>query len=273
MRVVWKLVAVGIVVVLAGCASQESVDTESPEPIAEDRAAVADGPAVDGPAVDTPAEDTALEATLLDAEGIAVFETGDGTLVMDSSSVPLTTGGANSGRLVPASSDSSVTLYMTRDGSRPSATNNWGGPMDPASPPLVTRQLEGSGVYKIVAEQDGVYSDVFTVYVTWQHEESPALDAPAFEVAGQPVRGSVELAISDGSDESLRLYIVSNYVAATLYISRDGTDPSPESFWKTQVADGTYLFSPEPTAAAYRVIAVWQDGVSPVASLDVTWTE
>jgi hypothetical protein len=269
MRVLLKLVAVGIVVVLAGCASQESVDTESPEPIAAD---TVEEQAVDDSAEGTPVEQPAMEMTLLDAEGIAGFETGDGATATDASSITLSTGGSASGRLIPTSSDSSVTLYMTRDGSSPSATNNWGGPIDPVSPPLVTRQLEGSGVYKIVAEQDGQYSDVFTVYAVWQHEESPALSAPTFEVGGRSISGSVELSVSDGSDETLRLYIVCDYVAATLYISRDGTDPTPETFWKSQVADGTYLFSPEPTAAAYRVIAVWQDGVSPVASLDVAWT-
>ena len=271
MKVVWKLIMAGAVFVLAGCASQETMDAESGEPaIAEDT--VAEEIAAAEPAVET-VEVIVAEATPLDAEGIAVFRTGDGAAVAASGSITLATGGAESGRLIPASSDSSVTLYVTRDGSVPSAANNWGGAMDAADPSLITRQLEGTGIYKLVAELDGSYSEVFTVHVTWQHEENPVLEAPGFEVAGRPVNGSVELSVSDGSDKDLRLYIVSDYGAATLYISRDGTEPGPETFWRSQVADGTYLFSPEPTAAAYRVVAIWQDAVSPVASLDVVWVE
>ena len=213
------------------------------------------------------------EPSPLEAEGIAGFVTGDGASVGLSDSITLSTGGAASGQLSPASSDPQVTLYMTRDGSVPSADNNWGGPVAPGNPPMITRQQEGSGVYKVVAELDDAYSEVFTVFVTWTHEASLEVAAPVFEFAGRQITGSVEIPISDGTDEDLRLYISNEYTAAMLYITRDGSDPTPETFWKSQVADGTYLFSPEPTAAAYRVIAVWQDSVSPVASLDVSWVE
>ncbi|MCK4515309.1 MAG: hypothetical protein KAU31_08630, partial [Spirochaetaceae bacterium] len=266
MKVLWKLCAACVVFALAGCASQEAVDSESGE------LAVAEETRAEEPVVES-VEVAAAEETLLDAEGIAVFETGDGAVVAASGSVTLATGGAETGWLIPASSDSSVTLYVTRDGSIPSAANNWGGPVDPADPLMITRLLEGTGTYRIVAELDGSYSEVLTIYVTWQHEESPVLEAPTFEVAGRRVSGSVEIPVSDGSDEDLRLYVGSNYVAATLYISRDGTDPTPENFWKSQMADGTYVFSSEPTMAAYRIVAVWQDVVSPVASLDVAWVE
>jgi len=278
MRFLWKMVVVSIVVVLAGCASQDSVDTEPGDAMAEESAApsepteTAEETTPQAPVAEESAE-IEVTSTLLASAGIAGFTTGDGTAVAPTSSVTLTTGGAASGRLVPSSSSEEVSLYMTRDGSVPSATNNWGGAIDPASPPLVTRKLEGSGVYKIVAEKDGEYSETTTVYVSWQHEESPALDAPTFEVAGRQVRGSVELPVSDGTNKSARLYIASEYVEAVLYISRDGSDPNQETFWKSQTADGTYLFSPDPTAAAYRVIAVWQESVSPVASLNVTWVE
>jgi hypothetical protein len=293
MKVLWKLAAAGAVFALAGCASQETVDSESGEPavVVEDttleESAVEETPVAEpvaepteesveepvaGPTAES-AEIVEVEPALLEAEGIAVFEIGSGATVAASESITLATGGAEAGRLIPTSSNSSVTLYLTRDGSIPSAANNWGGPLDPDEPPLITRQLEGTGTYKLVAELDGSYSEVATVYVTWQHEESPALAAPTFVVAGSPMNGSVELSVSDGSHEDLRLYIVSDYGAATLYISRDGTDPTLEIFWKSQLADGTYLFSSEPTAAAYRVIAVWRDAVSPVASLDVVWVE
>jgi len=249
MKLVLKLVAAGVVFVLAGCAGQDVVDSDSPQPEAA--------------AEDTSIEDNQTEDSRAEAE----------VIVLDSGSISLATGGADTGRLIPASSDPSVTLYLTRDGSVPSVANNWGGPVDPANPPLITRQLQGTGTYRVVAEKDGIYSEVVMVFVTWQHEESPAVVLPTFEVAGRSVSGSLELGVSDGSDEDLRLYIGSNYVAATLYISRDGSDPTPEKYWQSQIADGTYLFSAEPTAASYRVIAVWQSVVSPVAALDVAWVE
>ena len=115
MKAVWKLLAAGIVFALAGCASQEAVDSESGEP------AIAEDTAVEEIAVAEPSAETVeTAAPLLDAEGVAVFETGDGAPVAASGSITLATGGAESGRLIPASSDSSVTLYVTRDGSVPS---------------------------------------------------------------------------------------------------------------------------------------------------------
>jgi len=296
MKLVLKLVAAAVVFVLAGCAGQDVVDSDSPQPETVTDTMIEDNQTEDSRAEDTAAEDTAAEDTaaedtaadaeviVLDAEGIAGFETGAGAPVAASGSISLATGGADTGRLIPASSDPSVTLYLTRDGSVPSVyltrdgsvpsvANNWGGPVNPANPPLITRQLEGTGTYRVVAEREGIYSEVVMVFVTWQHEESPSVVLPTFEVAGRSVSGSVELGVSDGSDEDLRLYIGSNYVAATLYISRDGSDPTPENYWQSQIADGTYLFSAEPTAASYRVIAVWQSVVSPVAALDVAWVE
>lgn len=262
MKSVGKVLVFAILVVLAGCASQDTVEEEVEEPVVQE-----------AQAEEAPAEEVEPEPGPLEQPGVVGFQTGSGALIEPDSTITLFTGGAESGRLVPTASDPSFTIYMTRDGSVPSAENNWGGAIDPEAPPLVTRALEGIAKYKVVAELDGEYSDVVTINVDWQHEESPSLDAPSFELDGRDVSGSVEIPVSDGTSEEGRLYIRSNYIAATLYISRDGSEPTPESFWKSQRADGTYLFSPQPTAAAYRVIAVWQDAVSPVASLDVTWVE
>lgn len=251
-----------LILIFAGCASQEPVETEMEESApAETEAEVVETPVV------------VEEPSVLDEAGIAGFELFDGSTVADMATISLATGGGSAGRLIPVSTDDSVTLYVTRDGSVPTSSNNWGGPVDPANPPVISRQLEGSGVYKVVAELDGDYSHVFTIYVSWSHEESPSLGAPIFMVDGREVSGSVEIPVSDGSDAQRRLYISSNYTAATLFITRDGTDPTPGSFWKSQIADGTYVFSPEPTAAAYRAIAVWQGVQSDVAALDVTWIE
>ena len=85
--------------------------------------------------------------------------------------------------------------------------------------------------------------------------------------------GSVTIPTSNGGDPAGRLQVACDYTAATLYISRDGSEPTPDSFWKSQVSDGTYIYSPEETTAEYRVIAVWQGTSSPVASLSVEWRQ
>ena len=237
---------------IIGCASQEPAPEESEESVE----------------VEAVAETTTGP---LEANGIAGFVTADGSTYSNGDLVTLTTGGSESGRLMPTSSNDDVVLYITRDGSIPSANNNWGGAIDPESPPEITRALEGTAVYRVVAGLAGDYSEPFTLNVVWRHEESPAVAAPRFLVDGSVVRGSAEIPVSDGTASTGRLEITCDYLAATLYITRDGTDPSPDNYWKTQLCDGTYIYSPEETAAQYRVVAVWQGSQSTVASLDVTW--
>ena len=253
-----SLVRIGSVLLallwIIGCASQEPAPEEMEE-TAETETAVQVEPAP-GP---------------LDADGVAGFATADGSTFENGELVTLTTGGSDSGRLMPTSTNPDVVLYITRDGSVPSSQNNWGGPISPASPPEITRVLEGTAVYRVIAELDGEYSAPVTLNVVWRHEENPTVAAPRFAVDDRTVSGSVELPTSDGSTAEGRLEIQCDYLAATLYITRDGSAPSPDNFWKTQLCDGTYIYSPDPTAAEYRVVAVWQGVSSPVASLDVTW--
>ena len=78
---------------------------------------------------------------------------------------------------------------------------------------------------------------------------------------------------SDGNEPSARLEISCSYSAATVYITRDGSDPSVDNSWRSQLCGGTYIWSPGPTGAEYRVIAVWQGEQSPVASVTVEWVE
>lgn len=209
----------------------------------------------------------------LQGAGVATFVTRAGSSFSDGAVVELPTGGPPAGQLVPVSSRSDVTLYITRDGSVPSASNNWGGAIAPGRTFTISRPLEGTATYRVIGQLDGEYSDPFTVTVLWTHEESISLPAPVFRVNDSVVTGSVEISVSNDDDESARLQITSEYAAAMLYITRDGSDPSVDNFWASQRADGTYLYSPEPTSAEYRVIAIWQGNQSPVQSLSVDWVE
>mgnify|MGYP006294362315 FL=1 len=256
------IVGLSVIVWLAGCASQEEAPQEAPE-----EEAAAEQPAeTTEPAVDEPAPP-------LEAPDAAYFEAADGTTFASGETVTLPTGGPPAGRLLAMSANPDVTLYVTRDRSVPSADNNWGGPIDPESPRPITRLLEGVALYQVVAEMDGDYSDPFTLAVQWRHEDTPELAAPTFLVDGREVSGSVEIPVSDGDDPAARLEIACGYSAAMLYINRDGTEPTVDDTWESQRCEGTYLWSPEPTAAEYRVIAVWQGVESPVASLSVEWVE
>jgi hypothetical protein len=260
MKAVMRLFTGLVVLVwLVGCASQEEAPQDA-EPAEEETAEAAE-------------QTTGAQTTESADEGIAFFEAADGTRFETESIVTLPTGGPPSGRLLPSSSNPEVTLYVTRDGSVPSAENNWGGAIDPENPAPISRPLEGVASYRVVAELDGSYSEPFTLTVRWRHEESPDLARPVFRVDGREVSGSVTIPVSDGSDPASRLQIECRYDAATLYINRDGTDPTVDDAWESQLCDGTYLWAPEPTAAEYRVIAMWQGVASPVASLSVEWVE
>ncbi|MFP4113126.1 MAG: hypothetical protein ACOC2Y_04790 [Spirochaetota bacterium] len=244
-----------LIALVAGCATQE----DAPEATEAEETSEAQ------PAQEAPAE--------LAQPGIAEFVAADGTTFESETIVTLPTGGPPAGRLVPTSSRDDVTLYVTRDGSVPSADNNWEGPIDPADPPAISRPLEGVASYRVIAAQDDQYSDPFTLTVIWEHQEDPDLARPTFVVAGREVSGSVSIPVSNNDDPAAQLRISCDYAAADLYITRDGSEPSVDNYWKTQKCEGTYLWSPEPTTAEYRVVAVWQGVRSPVASLSVEWVE
>ncbi len=216
------------------------------------------------PAVEIVEEDDVLDVAIW-------FAAADGTRFESGTQVTLPTGGPASGRLVPKSADPDVTLFVTRDGSVPTPENNWGGPIDPRDPFVITRSLEGPATYRLVAVSDGVIGEPVQLAVNWRHEESPRLSTPAFTVGGRTVSGSIDIPVSDGSDVGTRLAISCDYSIATLYITRDGSAPSEQNYWRSQICDGTFIWSPEPTAAEYRVTAVWQGARSPVAALNVEW--
>ena len=257
-----------IVALFAACASDpETVDEES---TASAEASAAEQ-STDEAASATDSDDS--DAGPLAEDRIATFVTRTGGTFTNGQIVDLPTGGPAAGQLIPTSTRSDVTLYITRDGSVPSASNNWGGPIAAGETRVISRPLEGASTYRAIAELDGEYSDPFTLVVVWSHEEEIELAAPEFLVNGSAVSGSIRLQVSDGTDADNRLEIASEYGAATLYITRDGTEPSVDNFWQSQLADGTYIFSPGATLAEYRVTAIWQGNQSPVQSLTVEWVE
>ena len=259
MKAVFRVSAALILVLwIAGCASQE----EAP---------VAETPEETPPAAT--ARPAPVETDVLAAAEIAAFRAADGTIFAGDTIVELPTGGPPAGRLIPTSARNDVTLYVTRDGSVPAPTNNWGGAIDPADPPVISRPLEGVASYRVVAGLDGRFSEPFTLTVIWKHEESPDLRAPVFLADGRAVSGSVSIPVSDGTDPSARLQITCGYSSAMLYVTRDGSEPSVDNNWQSQRCEGTYIWSPEPTFADYRVIAIWRGVQSPVAALSVEWID
>ncbi len=255
MRTMSRVVVGALVVwLIAGCATQE----EAPPQI---------DPADPVAPVVVPRE------PVLSEPGVASFRTADGTGFRTETIVTLPTGGPPAGRLVPTSSRDDVTLYVTRDGSVPSAANNWDGPIDPRAPRPISRPLEGVASYRIVAALDGGYSEPFTLTVIWEHEDDPDVGAPVFTVNGREVSGSVTIPVSGGDNPANRLEITCTYLSSMLYITRDGTQPSVDNFWRSQPCEGTYIWSPDPTSAEYRAITVWRGVGSPVASLDVEWSD
>ncbi len=241
-----------IIALIAGCATQDATVVD-PEHASNERAA-------------------RDPATILERAGV-VFHGGDGTEFRPDTIVTLPTGGPPRGRLIPMSTLHEVTLYVTRDGSVPSAANNWGGPIDPRDPRAISRPLEGVASYRVVAELDGAYGEPFTLTVIWQHETEPVVERPVFLVDGVQVTGQVDIPVSAGDDPSARLVIACGYTSATLYVTRDGSEPSVDNHWRSQPCEGTYLWSPESTLADYRVVAVWNGVRSPAAALEVEWVE
>ncbi|MFW5745508.1 MAG: hypothetical protein ACOC2D_19715, partial [Spirochaetota bacterium] len=143
MKAVLRVIAgLGVLVWLAGCASQE----EAPEAAPEEETTASEQPAeTTEPAAEEPAGP-------LDEPDVAYFEAADGSTFASGETVSLPTGGPPAGRLLAMSANPQVTLYVTRDRSVPSAQNNWGGPIDPEAPRPITRLLEGVALYQVVAE-------------------------------------------------------------------------------------------------------------------------
>jgi len=205
-------------------------------------------------------------------EAVVGFVDATGRAFENGATVTLPTGGPPEGRLIPQT-DEDLTMYVTRDGSEPGPDDNWGGPIMPDEVVPISRALEGAATYAVIGETDGELTEPVTINVIWQHEEDPDLDRPEFSVDGSRVGRNAELPVSDGNDPAGKLTIDCNYVAATLYITRDGSEPSADNYWQTQSCLGTFIWAPEPTAAEYRVVAVWQGVSSPVASISVEWVE
>lgn len=303
MRIV-KMALVAIVVVFAGCASQEAVEEPAQEPEAE----VAQAPEPteesepESPAEETPepepdepvaAADTAEQPEPepepeptqtpppdpLAKADVVYFMDGTGARIEDGSSVTMPAGGPPDGRLTVESSSDQVVLYLTKDATIPSERNYWVGPIDPSAPPLaqnagpvITAQRQTTTQYRAVAAYEGRYSDVVTVTVTWELPAEPDLSPPRFVVDGDTLSGEVQLPVTrDG--EQARIAIHCGYAAAVLYITIDGTDPTPENYEYRQRCLGTYVYSVEPGVTEYRVISEFNGVLSELNALTVEWTE
>lgn len=262
------LFSLAIILVLVSCATQPDAPPEEasePEVAETEPAEPESAPAV--VEVEEPTVDPLTEP------GVAYFETVGGQKLIDGSTATLPTGGPPSGRIIPMSDNPGVLLYVTRDGSKPSAGNNWGGAIAPGAALPITKQSEGAGTYSIVAELDGNYSAASTINIVWLHDEEASIDRPQFVVDGDEVSGRVTLPISNGGEMKGRLYIECDYSGATLFITNDGTEPSATNYLYTQVAEGTYLYSPDAAEVTYRVVATWQGATSPISEISVTWGE
>lgn len=281
-----RVLLVVFVVLLAGCVTQESTEPETPaeetavEPISEEASA----PEATAEAADVTEEpqEPAEPANPLADPDVVYFQDGTGARIEAGATVVMPIGGPPAGRLLVGSSSEQVTLYLTRDATIPSASNNWEGAIDPPAaaneggPPVISSQRETITEYRAVAFYEGEYSEVVSVTIQWQAEEDPDLGPPRFVLDGNEVSATVQVpaASEEPVAESSRVYIESDYAAAELFITIDGSDPTPESFeYSREISLGTYVFSVEPGTTEYRVIARLGETISDVASITVEWTE
>lgn len=202
----------------------------------------------------------------------AAFVGPGGEKLADGASITLPTGAPPDGRIYLWSSDADALGFVTRDGSIPTAENYWVGDIRVDGSRPISSTVETARIYRLMIVSGEEQSPVTTVRVNWQHQESPRIDQPEFVVGDDPVRGSVSLPVGGRDEPDGRLYIRSSYLGATIYVTNDGSDPSPENYWRTGLSDGFYVFATDEFATTYKAIAVLRDSTSPTASLSVEWT-
>lgn len=188
--------------------------------------------------------------------------------------VTLPTGAPPSGRLFPRSDATQATLFVTIDGTVPTADNNWAS-FKPGETHRYISSLEAkTRTYRIVAMTDsGSAGPVSTCVVSWSDEQKPALEPPRFVAGGKELAPAAAVTLPTGGDKNRtgRLSLTCNYLGATLYITNDGSDPSPKNFWKSGICDGTYIYSANAFTATYKAIAVLRGSQSGVTEAKVSW--
>ena len=250
---------------LAGCATTEEEATP-PQQMPQDDGAGESAESAAEPAAEAeqePAEPTGPEAAFMDS---------DGRNLDDGASITLPTGAPPHGRVYLWSSDPTAVAYVTRDGSIPTEGNYWVGefPADGSRP--LSSSVETARVYRLIVVAEDGQSPVVTLRVNWQHEESPALDPPEFVVDDEPVGRSATLPVGGRDATEGRLRIRSSYLGATIFVTNDGSDPSPENYWRTGLSDGFYVFATDEFSTTYKAVATLRGSMSPIATTEITWT-
>lgn len=270
MRVSIPLTIVALILtfgLIVGCATapEEEPATEVPEP-AE--------PESEQPEAGGPQEQPAEEAPAPEPSGPqAAFIDPDGDKLDDGASVTLPTGAPPEGRIYLWSSDAEAVGFVTRDGSIPTTENYWVGGIQIDGSRPISSTVETARIYRFMVVSGEEQSPVTTVRVNWQHQESPAIDEPEFVVGEDPVRGSVTIPVGGRDTPEGRLYIRSSYLGATIYVTNDGSDPSPDNYWRTGLSDGFYVYATDEFETTYKAIAVFREYTSPTASLSVAWVK
>ncbi len=202
------------------------------------------------------------------------FVDAQGTRVPAEGTVTLPTGAPPSGRIFPRSDDGAAVIYVTVDGTIPTEYNNWTVFKSAETGRYISSLEAKPRTYRIVAVDPAKGSGPVSTYlVNWTDEKNPKLDAPSFEANGNRIApgGEVTLPTGGESNPAGRLSVTCNYLGATLYITNDGSQPSPKNFWKSEICDGTYIFASNGFTASYKAMAVLRGSQSQVTEVKVTW--
>lgn len=204
----------------------------------------------------------------------AYFVDAQGARVPADRTVNLPTGAPPAGRIFPRSDDASAVIYVTIDSTIPTETNNWAVFKTGETGRYISSLEAKSRTYRIVAGNTAKGTGPVSTYVVnWTDEDKPQLAAPRFEANGTQIAPGKDVTLPTGGDSNPagRLAVTCNYLGATLYITNDGSEPSPKNFWKSDICDGTYIFASNAFTASYKVMAVLRSSQSPVTEVKVTW--